>query len=143
MARQAISAIPPFPLYSGEAAQTGVSPVEDAVLPARSFPSAPEADSGRGERALMRAVLEDALSCFQTYRQATRPSLQRLAREAEAWIWAEDLRWPFSFINICLALDLDPDYVRRGVKRWRQRGPARRRRLRRSTSPRYDRPLAA
>ena len=57
---------------------------------------------------LMYAVLQDAIHCFQG--QATRnvPDTQRLAREAEEWVFSDDVDWPFSFLNICVVLGLDP-----------------------------------
>lgn len=115
-----------------------------ALLPEQFFPAPPEAEKGQRERALMRAVLEDALFCVHTYRDAPRRSQRRLAQEAEAWIWAEDYRWPFSFCNICQALGLDPDYIRLGVKRWRQQDrPPQQRRSRRTVFSQPTLPLAA
>lgn len=115
-----------------------------ALLPEQFFASSPEAEKGRGERALMRAVLEDAIFCFQTYRDAPRRSERRLAHEAEAWVWAEDYRWPFSFCNICQALGLNPDYIRLGLKRWIQQGRSQRqRRSRRAVASQQALSLAA
>jgi len=42
----------------------------------------------------------------------------RLAREAEAWFFADDDHWPFAFVNICAVLGLDPAYIRLGLARW-------------------------
>jgi DNA-binding beta-propeller fold protein YncE len=38
-----------------------------------------------------------------------------LRREVEEWIAADDVVWPFSFVRICDALDLDPRAVRAAV----------------------------
>lgn len=78
---------------------------------------------GRPEAELMRAVLEDALRCFQKrlVRQGRR--VQRLAREAEEWLFSDDARWPFSFVSICAVLGLEPEYIRRGLRRWSQGRP--------------------
>ena len=54
-----------------------------------------------GERRLMLAVLEDAVSCFRKYAGATRPRNQRLFREAEEWFMDEDASWPFAFEAVC------------------------------------------
>ena len=72
---------------------------------------------------LMRAVLADALLCFQKglVRQGRR--VQRLAREAEEWLFSADARWPFSVVSICAVLGLEPAYLRRGLRRWRQGQP--------------------
>jgi len=61
-----------------------------------------------GEKALMLAVLEDAIRCLD--RRAR--SGARLAREAEAWIRANDPRWPFSFVNVCTHLEIDASRLR-------------------------------
>lgn len=61
--------------------------------------------------ALMRAVLGDALSCLLRYRG------RRLGREAEEWILSDEKAWPFSFVNICQVLDIDPGYIRHRLKR--------------------------
>lgn len=94
------------------------------VLP-EQFHNAPDVTyKRRGEVALMYAVLDDAITCFQNGSLATSRRAQRLAREAEAWFFAEDPAWLFSFVSICAVLGLDPDYIRVGLRRWRQRYPA-------------------
>jgi hypothetical protein len=75
-----------------------------------------------GEKRLCLAVLTDALVCFQRYLSATDPRERRQYQEAEAWIMAQDRRWPFSFENVCDALGLDPAYLRTGLRRWREEG---------------------
>jgi hypothetical protein len=73
-----------------------------------------------GEVALMRAVLEDAIDCFQKQVRKSGRRAQRLAREAEDWLFKDDQLWPFSFLNICHILGIDPDYLRRGLKQWQK-----------------------
>ena len=41
-----------------------------------------------------------------------------LGREAEKWLFSDDSNWLFSFLSICGALDLCPQYIRQGLKRW-------------------------
>lgn len=94
-----------------------------AILPEQFYNPAGRADTAHGEIALMRAVLEDAVGCFQKQSFASGRRAQRLAREAEEWFFSNDHHWPFSFVNICAVLGLDPEYVRLGLKRWRQRPP--------------------
>ena len=61
-----------------------------------------------GEKALMLAVLEDAIRCLARRSR----SRVRLAREAQAWIRANDSRWPFSFVNVCTYLEIDASRLR-------------------------------
>ena len=99
-----------------------------AVLPEQFYGLSGGADSGRGEIALMRAVLEDAVNCFQ---KASGPNAGRIAKDAEKWLFNDDTRWPFSFVNICAVLGLNAEYIRLGLKRWQKNPltfPARRRR---------------
>jgi hypothetical protein len=75
-----------------------------------------------GERALMLAVLEDAIRCLED--GTRRESL--LVRETLAWIRADDHEWPFSFLNLCANLEIDAGSLRRELLRRaaRRRAPA-------------------
>jgi hypothetical protein len=95
-------------------------PFDAAVLPEQFYRLPDSTQQMSGEAALMYAVLEDAISCFQKGTLANGRRPQRLAREAEEWFFTDDLRWPFSFVNICAVLGLDPEFIRLGLKRWRQ-----------------------
>jgi hypothetical protein len=92
-----------------------------SILPIQFYGSSAGLDTSRGEIALMRAVLEDAIGCFQKQTVNSGRRVKRLAREAEGWFFTTDYNWPFSFVNICAVLGLDPEYMRMGLKRWRQR----------------------
>jgi hypothetical protein len=94
-----------------------------SILPEQFYgPRASLAD-GRPEAALMRAVLADALGCFQKGLVHQGRRVQRLGREAEAWLFSDDARWPFSFVSICAVLGLEPEYLRRGLRCWGQGRP--------------------
>ena len=80
------------------------------------------------EEKLMLAVLEDGISCFQKYLFAQDKGERRLFREARDWILEEDQEEPFSFETICEVLGIAPNYLRRGLLRWKQEQLARRRR---------------
>ncbi len=69
-----------------------------------------------GERALMRAVLEDALRCVTGDVGPARDRAERAA-EARAWLEDRDITWPFSFENICDALGLCAERLRSRVLR--------------------------
>lgn len=94
------------------------APWSAAVLPEQFFPLPSNAHTGRPEVSLMRAVLEDAVNCFQYRFQATGRRNQRLAQEAEAWFFNNGKEGPFTFLNICTVLGLDPQYIRMGLRRW-------------------------
>ena len=66
------------------------------------------------ERELMLAVLADAVECYWKYSRSRDGTGVRLFHEAQEWLFDDDER-PFSFINICATLQLEPQYVRRGV----------------------------
>ena len=74
----------------------------------------------------MAAILEDAIDCFQKYLWAKDNRSRNLRLEAESWFVSDDDSWPFSFINVCHALDLEPGFLRRGLMEWKERQLARR-----------------
>jgi len=67
------------------------------------------------EQELMLAVLCDAIECILKYCDEPLPIRVRLYEEAQEWLFAQDDREPFSFMNVCEGLNLDASYVRRGV----------------------------
>jgi hypothetical protein len=69
----------------------------------------------------MLAVLEDAVDCYQKHSHSTDPRGQQLFAEAEEWVRSDDRSWLFSFENICDTLEINADYVRRGLGEWRDR----------------------
>ena len=72
------------------------------------------------ERVLMLAVLQDAVVCFQEHVQATCKRKQAMHRDAEEWILDSDQIYPFSFENVCEALGYDAEYLRNGLRRWKE-----------------------
>jgi hypothetical protein len=70
-----------------------------------------------GEFRLMWAVLEDGFECYLRYATHPSPRLQEMFREAKEWIDSDEEEWPFSFISICRAFQIDPDYLRKGLRR--------------------------
>ena len=58
------------------------------------------------EKRLMFATLLDAIEWFQVYAEQ-----DRLFKETEEWIFEDDHEWPYSFINICEAVDMNPKYL--------------------------------
>jgi hypothetical protein len=68
------------------------------------------------EKALLLAILEDAIHCYRKYRAARDRAGRERFREAEQWIMEKGDDWLFSFENVCELLGLDPQFIRRGVR---------------------------
>lgn len=106
-------------LYDLSAATNALPPA--AVLPEQFYGAPVNEAATRGEVALMRAVLEDAIDCFQKQMFKSGRRAQRLARDAEEWLFKDDQQWPFSFLNICHVLGIDAGYIRRGLRQWQEK----------------------
>ena len=83
-----------------------------AVLPEQFHNAPTQAYRDSGEAALMRAILNDAIGCFQKHSNAIGVRSRRLAKETEDWLFSDEEEWIFSFINICFVLGLDPTALR-------------------------------
>ena len=70
------------------------------------------------EKKLMLAILEDAITCYQSNLSAHSVRGKRFFDETKSWIVAVGSDWVFSFENVCEALGLNPRYVRQGLLRW-------------------------
>ena len=68
------------------------------------------------EKALLMAILEDAIHCYRKFRAARDRARRERFREAEQWIMEEGDERLFSYHNVCELLGLDPQYIRRGVR---------------------------
>ena len=71
----------------------------------------------------MCAVLDAAISDFMSQFMKKGQRARRVAQEAEEWMLRDDEEWPFSFINICAALELDAEYIRAGLQAWKDNPP--------------------
>jgi hypothetical protein len=87
------------------------------ILPAQFFP---RSGAFPPERRLMMAVLARALLDLQTHAGTGTPRARRHLAEVEAWFASDDDVWPCSFVNLCHALDLDAEAVRRRLVGWRR-----------------------
>jgi hypothetical protein len=95
-------------------------------LAALEIPTETDAAANRsGTRALMLAVLEDAIQEFGSLVGHRRAA-------AERWIMSPERAYVFSFTVICETLDLEPSAVRRSLIRLLGKQPPGRRRLRRA-----------
>jgi hypothetical protein len=93
----------------------------DTLLPIQYFEAMRRKHLLEGEKRLILSVLEDAIECFMKCIESPTNKGQRLFRDADEWIALEDKRWVFSFDNVCDMLDINPDYMRRGLKQWKER----------------------
>jgi len=91
----------------------------DIVLPEQFFEGARRDSYISGEKALMLAVLEDGIRCFQEHLRNPRSNPRLLSEQAETWIRAIDYEWPFSFNNVCETLGIDPSALRTALLTWK------------------------
>ena len=64
------------------------------------------------ERALVLALVWQALIDLQKYRFSSRRRQQRLYMEAYRWVASDDRKWPYAFRNVAEMLDVAPDRLR-------------------------------
>src|SRR6266446_1331141 len=93
----------------------------DTLLPIQYFEAMRKKHLLEGEKRLILSVLEDAVECFMKCIDSPTSKGQRLFRDADEWIFLEDKHWVFSFDNVCDMLDINPEYMRRGLKNWKVR----------------------
>src|SRR5215470_1372990 len=79
------------------------------------------------ERRLMVAVLEDGIHRYQKSAAARTLIEKEIFAEEEEWLFGPGEDGPFAFETICDALGLDADYLRGGLRGWRERNFGRRR----------------
>lgn len=73
-------------------------------------------------RRLMVAVLQDAVAIILSPGRL-RGGRRRLLHETIAWVRSDDVAWPFSFLNVCEAVDLDAYRLRHRLGRFLQVAP--------------------
>ncbi|HEX9661524.1 MAG TPA: hypothetical protein VGB27_04490 [Candidatus Binatia bacterium] len=93
----------------------------DTLLSAQYFDNLRRKTILEPEKKLVLAVLEDAINCFQDNVLAESGKAKKLFDEAEEWVLDEGGDWIFSFRNVCEHLGFNPDYVRRGLLRWKEK----------------------
>ena len=93
----------------------------DTLLPVQYFEAMRKKHLLEGEKRLILSVLEDAIECFMKCIDASTSKGQRLFRDADEWIAHEDKRWVFSFDNVCDMLDINPEYMRMGLRKWKEK----------------------
>ncbi len=95
----------------------------DTVTPSQFFDKGLADCSLVPEKRLMLAVLEDAIASFQRNTIQTKKKLTESGEEfdVELWLESDDMSWPFSFASICQALNMEPEYLRKGLSSWKDR----------------------
>ena len=86
------------------------------ALPEQFFDTRISLASVCPETALMYAVLEDALLCFQQKFVGSPHQQQCRAQETARWFFSNDQHSPYSFVRICAELGLDPEDIRNKLK---------------------------
>jgi hypothetical protein len=84
----------------------------EVVLPAQMSWGASCDGNTSGARALMLAILEDAMLCIERGSRRRHWRARRLATDAESWVRSDSREWLFSFVSICDVLGIDADAVR-------------------------------
>jgi hypothetical protein len=74
-----------------------------------------EARAAEPQRRLMIAVLRTAVDDYRTAAAGRRPT--RVHQQAIEWVSSTDRSWAFSFENVCEAVGLDPQALRRSLDR--------------------------
>jgi len=93
----------------------------DTLLPSQYFTALKRKGQHEPERRLAIAVLQDAVDCYQKHLRARDRKARQLFLDAEEWITSDDRSWPFSFDNVCDLLQINPEYLRRGLSVWKER----------------------
>lgn len=93
----------------------------DTVLPSQYYAALRRKGAHEPERRLVIAVLQDAVDCYQKHLHARDRKARQLFLDAQDWIASEDRSWPFSFENVCDLLQINADYLRVGLKAWKER----------------------
>ena len=94
----------------------------EVLLPSQYFELLTGRSILEGEKRLMLAILEDAVSSFQKHAGAERGRRKRLLDEASEWLFeSEEASWVFSFESICGALGIDAEFLRKGLLLWKER----------------------
>lgn len=106
---------------AGNPAEEGPSVFQpEILLPKQYYEALRKRHILEGEKLLMFAVLDDAVEGYMKFLKSSTRKGQARFQEAEEWINRRDKLWLYSFENVCEALDIDPDYMRRGLHQWKQ-----------------------
>ena len=68
--------------------------------------------SAKIQKDLAAGILKQAKQDLRRFRNPTSGVERELYFDAYHWFTSDDYTWPFSFLNVCQLLDLDPEAVR-------------------------------
>ena len=86
------------------------------------------------EMKLVAAILKDGIDSYVKHLFVKPRSGKNSSSEAEEWFFCRDENWPFSFENVCAILEIEPNYIRRCLLRYKKK---------RSTLDQTNGPLSA
>jgi hypothetical protein len=66
-------------------------------------------------RDLAAGILEQATLDLRRFHGATSALEREFYLDAHRWVTSDDCSWPFSFLNVCQALNLAPETIREDV----------------------------
>lgn len=98
-------------MWSGVPPEDILTP--EAALPAQFYDIWHKTRAVSPERSLVLSVMWQAVIDLRKFRFARRRQHQRLFMDAYQWVTADDNVWPYSFLNLCQTLNLNPDLLRR------------------------------
>lgn len=94
---------------------------DDIMLPEQYFARLRLRADYPGEQRLLLAVLEDAVHCFQTNIGARTPRRRNIFEQAEEWLLGGPCDALVTFDYVCDVFGMDAEYMRAGIRRWRDR----------------------
>ena len=87
------------------------------LIPAQDIDPVAVRIQASAEYRLLWAVLQDAIYCYFRYASQSSAQAQQQFRKAAVWIESAEEEWVCSFISICRAFQIEPGYLRRGLRR--------------------------
>jgi hypothetical protein len=102
-----------------ESAELGSLFAPSILTPDQFYDERRDDSALRPIKRLMLAILEDALRCLHKHAGAKNGARRRIYREAEQWLCGQGGSAIFSFTVVCETLGIEPDYLRSGLRQWR------------------------
>src|SRR5437773_8611067 len=84
----------------------------DNARNAHFFVPPAEPPAAAPDKSLAAGVLKQTARDLRRFRSATRGSKRELYLDAYSWIILDDFSWPYSFVNVCILLDVCPEVSR-------------------------------